>query len=137
MKESQIIKTISWNDGSLYVTLHNIKKVYEYKEVPEQVYLDFMNADSLGKYFVAHVKGKYEEESYPEVTYTHNDPYPFPTTKPTEGYKINKPRPWDYPVKEPMLEEFSLDTDLTEEEVQELLDAINDPSNDGMDGATT
>ncbi len=49
MKESKIIKTVSWSDGSLYVTLRNIEKVYEYKEVPEQIYEDFKNADSLGK----------------------------------------------------------------------------------------
>ncbi len=148
MKESQIIKTIDWFEGMLYVTLHNIKKVYEYDGVPEQVFEDFKNADSLGKYFAAHIKGKYPEQSFPEVIHTHNDPYPFPTTPPPEGfnhrvvkpehrYKLNKPRPWNFPKEDPELEEFRMATDLTEEEEQELLDAMYHPDNDGMGGATT
>jgi hypothetical protein len=34
--------------------------VYQYFDVPEDVYDDLMNADSHGKYFVANIKDDYE-----------------------------------------------------------------------------
>ncbi len=34
--------------------------VYQYFDVPEDVYEDLMNADSHGKYFVANIKDDYE-----------------------------------------------------------------------------
>lgn len=34
--------------------------VYQYFDVPENVYEDLMNADSHGKYFVANIKNNYE-----------------------------------------------------------------------------
>jgi hypothetical protein len=34
--------------------------VYQYFDVPEDVYEDLMNADSHGKYFVSNIKDDYE-----------------------------------------------------------------------------
>ncbi len=36
--------------------------VYAYSDVPEQVYQDFLDASSKGKFFAEHIKGKYETE---------------------------------------------------------------------------
>ncbi len=33
--------------------------IYQYDQVPESVYQDFLVADSYGKYFEEHIKGKY------------------------------------------------------------------------------
>ncbi len=86
MKDSSIIKSIDWKDGLLSVGLKNNDKVYEYKDVPEDVFESFKNADSLGSFFATKIKGIYEEPAG----------YPFPSTKPSEGYNINKPRPWQW-----------------------------------------
>lgn len=34
--------------------------VYEYADVPEQEYLAFLGASSIGKYFAANIQGKFE-----------------------------------------------------------------------------
>ena len=45
--------------GVLTVTMHNGKR-YAYKGVPLPIYLDFVAADSAGRYFGQYVKGKFE-----------------------------------------------------------------------------
>lgn len=35
---------------------------YSYADVPQQVYIDFMNAESKGKFFNQNIKGKYKAE---------------------------------------------------------------------------
>ncbi len=37
---------------------------YEYKDVPKEVYLELINADSIGKYFLANIKNKYETKKF-------------------------------------------------------------------------
>lgn len=37
---------------------------YEYKDVPKEVYLELIGADSIGKYFLANIKNKYETEKF-------------------------------------------------------------------------
>ena len=39
-------------------------KVYQYFDVPEDVYEDMLNAESKGKYFNSHIRGKY---NYQEI----------------------------------------------------------------------
>lgn len=34
-------------------------KIYRYPNVPEQVYMDFLTADSKGKHFYAHIRPHY------------------------------------------------------------------------------
>lgn len=35
---------------------------YEYKDVPNDIYEGLLGAESIGKYFLANVKGKFETE---------------------------------------------------------------------------
>jgi hypothetical protein len=35
---------------------------YEYQDVPEEVYQELLNAESIGKYFLASIKGKFPTE---------------------------------------------------------------------------
>jgi hypothetical protein len=35
-------------------------RVYQYFNVPEDVYEEMLNSDSKGKYFNSHIRGKYE-----------------------------------------------------------------------------
>ena len=35
---------------------------YNYEEVPEEVYKALLNAESIGKYFLANIKGKHTTE---------------------------------------------------------------------------
>jgi hypothetical protein len=44
----------------LKITFRNGKE-YEYKDVPQEVYNDFITAESAGKYYTANIKGQYEE----------------------------------------------------------------------------
>lgn len=37
---------------------------YEYKEVPKNIYNDLIGAESIGKYFLANIKNKYETEKF-------------------------------------------------------------------------
>lgn len=37
---------------------------YEYKDVPKEVYNELLNAESIGKYFLANIKSKYETEKF-------------------------------------------------------------------------
>jgi len=71
MKTSSVIKQVQWTDSEdLYVNLMHGGHFYVYQGVPESVYKDFMAAESLGKFFVKEIKGKYPEIKYEEVFYT-------------------------------------------------------------------
>lgn len=109
MKESSLIKTITWNDGLLYVVLKTSDKIYEYADVPEDVFESFKAAESLGSFFSTKIKGHYDEQSFDQGTLDIPEDalFPFPKVKPPEGfnhravkpekqYKINKPRPWNF-----------------------------------------
>jgi len=50
---------IAWNKGILTVTMNNGKS-YRYADVPETLFDDFAKAESAGKFFGAHVRGKFE-----------------------------------------------------------------------------
>ena len=83
MKESSTIKDVMWIEGHLIVTFKT-GAVYQYADVPEQVYSDFLAADSLGKFFTTNVKPKYEGTKAPErKLYVHGSDvpgaWPFPT----------------------------------------------------------
>lgn len=59
--ESSNIKAVGYNDDEqeLHVQF-NSGKTYSYAEVPQQVYDDFMAAESKGKFFFASIKSKFE-----------------------------------------------------------------------------
>ena len=59
MKDSSFIKEITWKEGNLFVRLKT-DKFYEYKNVPKNVYEDFMNSESHGKFFDKNIKNRYE-----------------------------------------------------------------------------
>ncbi len=64
--ESSALKSIGYNEDKqiLEVELLETRKVYKYFEVPLDVYLDFLDAHSLGKYYSMNVREKYD---YKEV----------------------------------------------------------------------
>jgi hypothetical protein len=133
MKESSFIKDVHWFEGLLYVTFKN-GKIYEFSDVQESVYNDFIAADSLGKFFAANIKDKYETKGFDAPAVQKSDihgsdvpqAWPFPTgSKPKEGPPVEDIEG---------LEEF---LEWTEQEEEEFLRILDDPENDGMDGATT
>lgn len=59
---SSMISEVQYDSDKKLLTLNFNGPKYEYKEVPAQVYTDLINAESIGKYFIAHIKNKYEFE---------------------------------------------------------------------------
>jgi hypothetical protein len=57
---SSNLKGIEYDKDISVLTVFFINgAVYGYSTVPESVYLEFRDAPSAGKYYAAHVKGKY------------------------------------------------------------------------------
>lgn len=90
MKDSSFIKEVRWNKGNLFVRLKS-GRFYEYENVPEQVYQDFINSDSLGKFFGENIKEQYDYIPYIEpeiklakdttVDLSNANRWPFPVSK--------------------------------------------------------
>ena len=57
---SSQFKKVKYNseEKTLIITFNNDKR-YEYKDVSEFRFREFMSADSLGKYFIANIKGHF------------------------------------------------------------------------------
>ena len=68
MKKSSIIKQVNWMNNELFVNLGK-GFFYKYADVPESVYKDFMEAESLGKFFTKEIKGRYDETKFKEMFY--------------------------------------------------------------------
>lgn len=138
MKESSFISKIDWFEGMLYVTLKT-GVIYEYPDVPEETYKDFVAAESWGKFFAAHIKHNFEGTAVAEDVAAQ---WPMPPA--IHGSDVEKA--WPFPVgskpvegsRDPVLESAKLDEYLewTEEEEQAFLDILNDPNNE-LGGATT
>jgi hypothetical protein len=88
MKDSSFIKEVVWNNGNLFVRLKS-GKFYEYENVPEEVYQDFIAADSLGKFFGENIKDQYDFIAYEEQ-------------KTMKGGTANLPKPWNFPKSKPV-----------------------------------
>lgn len=60
--ESTAIKSIGYNEDKslLEIEILETGRVYQYKNVPVEEYLDFMNAPSLGEYYNRVIKQNYE-----------------------------------------------------------------------------
>ena len=56
--ESSNIASVGY-DGSILEIEFNSGAIYQYENVPIRVYDVMMKADSVGKYFNAHIKSKY------------------------------------------------------------------------------
>lgn len=61
MSKSSLVRGIFYNyeAGSLVLSFYS-GAYYEYYMVPEQTFIDFVNADSLGKYFNENIKDKFK-----------------------------------------------------------------------------
>jgi hypothetical protein len=47
------------SDGEVLEIEFNNHSIYQYFDISERVYLDLINADSVGAYFAQHIKGVY------------------------------------------------------------------------------
>lgn len=65
--ESTAIKSIGYNEDKklLEVEILETGRIYQYKDVSVEEYLDFMDAPSLGEYYNRQIRDKYE---YREIT---------------------------------------------------------------------
>lgn len=60
---SGMISKIAYNESEKLLTLtFNSGGAYAYKDVPKEVFDGILAAESAGKYYHAHIKGKYEHE---------------------------------------------------------------------------
>jgi hypothetical protein len=61
--DSSMLSSIGYDSSTstLEVEFKNNGIVWQYHDVPEDIYNDLMAADSAGKYFLANIKGKYSE----------------------------------------------------------------------------
>ncbi len=60
---SGMVKTISYDAAEKILTLEfNSGGSYAYSEVPKEIFDGILNAESAGKYYHAHIKGKYSHE---------------------------------------------------------------------------
>lgn len=55
---SSVIKELGWEGNTLRVVYHG-GTAYDYENVPHSVYVDALNAISVGSYIMRHVKGQY------------------------------------------------------------------------------
>jgi hypothetical protein len=56
--QSSAIEQVSYNgaEHALYATFRDTGRTYVYEEVPEEIYDGLIFADSLGRYFNAHIR---------------------------------------------------------------------------------
>lgn len=57
---SSSIRAVGYDGHTLSVQFHNSETVYDHPGVPYSVYLEFMNASSMGAYYNQHIRGKYK-----------------------------------------------------------------------------
>jgi len=121
MKQSSTIKEVRWVDNFLYVTFH-AGSTYEYADVPENIYNEFIQAESLGKYFAENIKTKFD---WAKVNEDIPPPWPFPKgPNPVGG------------ISDVVLDYNDL-LDWTEEEEDTFMDMMNNPDKYGTGEGTT
>ena len=57
--ESSNIEAIGWENKQLNITF-NSGSTYVYLDVPEKIFDDMLEAESVGKYFHANIRGVYD-----------------------------------------------------------------------------
>jgi len=57
---SSNIASVGYHDGKLFVEFRRSGAVYEYRGVPEYVYHELINAESVGKFFHRNIKNAYQ-----------------------------------------------------------------------------
>lgn len=55
---SSNIASIGYENGTLHIRFHS-GGLYAYFDVPEYLYVELMSAASKGRYFHAHIRGRY------------------------------------------------------------------------------
>lgn len=56
--QSSNIASIGYESGTMHIRFHS-GGLYTYSDVPEFLYMELMSAASKGRYFHAHIKGRY------------------------------------------------------------------------------
>ena len=59
---SSFISEISYDEAEKVLRLTMKGGTYDYKDVPKEKFDEILSAESVGKYFLANIKGKYAEE---------------------------------------------------------------------------
>jgi hypothetical protein len=59
MVNSSAIRAVGWAGGILTVEFHN-GRIYDHPGVPYSVYVEFLNAPSLGAYYSRFIRGRYK-----------------------------------------------------------------------------
>ena len=57
---SSSIRAVDYDGYTLYVQFHTSPTIYEHHGVPSSVFAEFMNASSMGRYYNAHIRGRYQ-----------------------------------------------------------------------------
>ncbi len=57
---SSAIAAICYENGTLKVQFHNNTKTYELPNVPYDLFVEFINAPSLGEFWNRHLRGKFK-----------------------------------------------------------------------------
>ena len=58
--DSSVIKRISWSDDRVLDVTLNSDRTYRYRDVPEEVFKNFADTESAGRYYNKIIKGTYE-----------------------------------------------------------------------------
>ena len=58
---SSMLSEIAYDEPTLRVTFTK-GGIYSYADVPKDVWESFVSAESAGKFFLANIKGKYDDE---------------------------------------------------------------------------
>ena len=61
--ESSMIASIGFdsNTSTLEIEFKKNGAVWQYYDFPESTYYEFIGSDSVGKFFLSHIKGQYSE----------------------------------------------------------------------------
>lgn len=57
---SSAIRAVGYDGHTLSVQFHTSDTVYDHPNVPYSVFLDFMNASSMGAFYNQQIRGKYK-----------------------------------------------------------------------------
>ena len=59
--DSSMLASVGYDEKKQILEVEfNHGGIYEYYEVEKEIYDDLMNSDSLGRYFINHIKGDYD-----------------------------------------------------------------------------
>ena len=57
--DSEMLSRVAYDHGVLYATFRAGNRTYAYFDVPADLFIDLINADSLGRFFQRHIIDKY------------------------------------------------------------------------------